>query len=168
LVEDLDDLQFVLAGDGIALPQLQAIAAEHELSNVRFLGRYPASFMVHLYALSDILLLHLKDDPLFRITIPHKLFAYMASGKPILAGAAGDVADLLRETRAGIAVPPQDAPALAAAVRDLYHLRAEERAAIAERGLQSARCHYSRKALIGEIEQILLSQSRATAQGDSE
>jgi len=41
-----------------------------------------------LYALADALLVYLRDNPLFRITIPHKTFAYMASSKPILAAEA--------------------------------------------------------------------------------
>ena len=51
--------------------------------------------MSRLYALADALLVHLKDDPLFRITIPHKILAYLASGKPILAAVSGDVSDLI-------------------------------------------------------------------------
>ena len=80
LLGDDPQVQFVMVGDGIALPRLQQLAEEHGLKNVRFLGRYPAQEMSRLYALADVLLVHLKDDPLFRITIPHKILAYLGSG----------------------------------------------------------------------------------------
>ena len=57
-----------------------------QLDNVRFLPRQPMHAMGGILAGSDALLVHLKDDPLFRITIPSKIQAYLAAGKPILAG----------------------------------------------------------------------------------
>ena len=75
--------------------------------------------MPRLYALADVLLVHLKDDPLFRITIPHKILAYMASGKPMLAAVSGDAAAVVEDAGAGIVCPPERPDALAAAVRVL-------------------------------------------------
>ena len=62
--------------------------------------------MSRLYALADVLLVHLKDDPLFRITIPHKTLAYLATGKPILAAVSGDVAELVTGEGVGVTCPP--------------------------------------------------------------
>lgn len=147
--------QFVLVGDGITLPRLQELAAQYHLSNVRFLGRYPAQDMPRLYALADALLVHLKDDPLFRITIPHKTLAYLGSGKPILAAVAGDVADLVDSIGAGVTCPPQNPPALAAAIRWLQAMPAEQRQAMGERGAQAAQTRFSRARLTGDIEAVL-------------
>lgn len=147
--------QFVLVGDGIALPRLQELAAQHHLNNVRFLGRYPAQDMPRLYALADALLVHLKDDPLFRITIPHKTLAYLGSGKPILAAVAGDVADLVDSIGAGVTCPPQNPPALAAAIRRLQAMPAGQRQAMGERGALAAQTRFGRDRLTGEIEAVL-------------
>ena len=148
--------QFVLVGDGITLPRLQGLAAQYHLSNVRFLGRYPAQDMPRLYALADALLVHLKDDPLFRITIPHKTLAYLGSGKPIVAAVAGDVTDLILSIGAGLACAPEDPGALATAVRTFQLLPAGERQSMGERGIQAATTRFSRTALTGEIEAILM------------
>jgi len=40
------------------------------------------------------------NDPLLRITIPHKILSYTGSGKPILAALAGDGVDLVTAARA--------------------------------------------------------------------
>ena len=147
--------QFVLVGDGITLPRLQELAAQYHLSNVRFLGRYPAQDMPRLYALADTLLVHLKDDPLFRITIPHKTLAYLSSGKPILAAVAGDVADLVESIGAGVTCSPQNPPALAATIGRLQAMPASQRQAMGERGAVAAQTRFSRASLTGDIEAVL-------------
>jgi lipopolysaccharide/colanic/teichoic acid biosynthesis glycosyltransferase len=148
-------VQFVLVGDGVALASLQEQARERGLANVRFLGRYPVDQMPRLYALADVLLIHLKDDPLFRITIPHKTFAYMASGKPILAAVAGDTAEIVDRAGAGLVCSPGDPRALAEAVRRFYEMPEVERQEMGHRGTAAARQEYSREALVGKIEQVL-------------
>lgn len=155
LLCDLPEVQFVIVGDGIAMPNLRTSAEARHLRNVRFLGRYPGNAMPALYALADVLLVHLKDDPLFRITIPHKILSYMASGKPVLAAVAGDAADVVLEVGAGIHCPPQDPAALAQAVRDFYGMPAAERQSMAECGLRAAHEKYDRDILVGQIEAVL-------------
>ncbi len=147
--------QFVMVGDGVAMPRLQQLANQYALNNVRFLGRYPEAQMPYLYALADVLLVHLKDDSLFRITIPHKILAYLGVGKPILAAVAGDAAELVEAVGAGITCAPGDPAALAAAVRQLREASLDERQAMGDRGLNAAQTLYSRETLTGEIEAIL-------------
>jgi len=155
LLQDDSQIQFVLVGDGVALPRLRRLAEQESLANVRFLGRYPAHEMPRLYALADVLLVHLKDDPLFRITIPHKTLAYLGSGKPILAAVAGDTADLIESVGAGVTCPPENAPALAAAVHALQATSAEQRQAMGARGALAAQTRYNRDLLTGQIEMVL-------------
>jgi lipopolysaccharide/colanic/teichoic acid biosynthesis glycosyltransferase len=146
------------------LAPLREQARERGLSNVRFLGRYPIDQMPRLYALADVLLIHLKDEPLFRITIPHKTFAYLASGKPILAAVAGDTAEVVVRAGAGLACSPGDPRALAETARRFYEMSGPERQEMGRRGVQAARQTYSREALVGEIEQVLqgvVTRSRA-------
>ena len=160
LLHDLPDVQFVFVGDGIALPQLQEIVKQKNLTNVRFLGRYPESDMPALYSLADVLLVHLKDDPLFRITIPHKVFAYMASGKPILAAVAGDSAKIISDMGAGVPCTPESPAALASTVQGLYRMPRSDLERMAQNGLQAARSEYSRERLVRQIEAVLLSVVR--------
>jgi glycosyltransferase involved in cell wall biosynthesis len=77
---------------------------------------------------------HLKDDPLFRITIPSKTQAYMAIGKPIIMGVAGDAAALVNDARCGVTCVPGAADSIAGAVRQLAALAPEERRQIGQNG----------------------------------
>jgi Glycosyltransferase len=155
LLRDLPQVQFVLAGDGVESGRLSRVAAERHLANVKFLGRYPGEQMPGLYALADVLLVHLRDDPLFRITIPHKVFTYLASGKPVLVAGEGDVVDLVESASAGLTCRPSDAPALAAVVRSFLEMPAEARRAMGENGRRAASGSYSRLDLVSKIGRVL-------------
>lgn len=155
LLRDLPEVQFVLIGDGIALPGLQQAAQARGLENVRFLPRRPAAAMSALYGLADVLLVQLKDDPLFRITVPHKTLAYLATGKPILAAVAGDAAELVTQEGAGLACPPSDPLALAATVRRFYALDAAARRQMGQAGLAAVEAKFSRSKIVAQIEAVL-------------
>lgn len=152
LLSDIPTLRFIFIGDGVSLHKLQIMVTSKGLENVRFIGRYPHKDMPRLFALADGLLIHLKDDPLFRITIPSKTMAYFASGKPIIAAVTGDVADLITSVGAGIVCQPGDPQSLADCIRHFIKMSADQRQKMGERGLNAARSQFSRVLLIGEIE----------------
>lgn len=126
--------QFVFVGGGIDRPRLESEAVWLELTNVCFLPRQEPEAMGPLYALADALLVHLKDDPLFRITIPSKTQAYLYMGRPIIMAMAGDAADLVRQAGAGLLCPPQDPEALATAVAQLAAMPCESRERLGRNG----------------------------------
>ena len=106
-----------ILGDGPALPAVMAAAEEHAV-HVVTLPRVPPEQVADVAAGYDAVLVNLADDPAFRATIPSKLITYLALGKPVLAGLAGDGADIVRSADAGIAFEPEDLEdAVAALVR---------------------------------------------------
>jgi colanic acid biosynthesis glycosyl transferase WcaI len=100
---------------------------------------------------------HLKDDPLFTITIPHKIFSYMASCKPILIAAAGDAADVVTSNGAGLSCPPGNPEALASCARQFYYMEKAVRDRMAQNGLNTVNSEFSRTNLVRRIEGVLLS-----------
>ncbi|PIY26123.1 MAG: glycosyltransferase WbuB [Deltaproteobacteria bacterium CG_4_10_14_3_um_filter_51_14] len=115
------EVQFVLVGGGVDRARLVQRTEEMGLKNVRFLPRRAPNEMGPLFALADALLVHLKDEPLFRITIPSKTQAYFYMGKPVIMALRGDAADLVNRAGAGLTCPPDDPLALAEAVITLFH-----------------------------------------------
>jgi colanic acid biosynthesis glycosyl transferase WcaI len=75
---------------------------------------------------ADVLLVHLRKDPLFEITIPSKTQAYMAVGKPLLMAVNGDAADLVRQAKCGLTAESENPEALADAVYALAAMSADE------------------------------------------
>ncbi|MEP7343729.1 MAG: glycosyltransferase family 4 protein [Gemmatimonadaceae bacterium] len=126
--------RFVFVGDGVERARLQASAAARNLTNIDFVARQPLERMGPVLALADALLVHLKDDPLFAITVPSKTQAYLRVGIPIVMAVRGDGADLVARSGGGITCPPEDPERLADAVLSLASRSPEERAAMGAAG----------------------------------
>ncbi len=111
--------EFLFVGGGVDRSRLEGLAAEMRLDNVKFLPRQPMHAMGSILAGADVLLVHLKDDPLFQVAVPSKTQAYLAAGKPILMAARGEAAEMTTRSGGGIVCEPDNPQSLAAAVKDL-------------------------------------------------
>jgi glycosyltransferase involved in cell wall biosynthesis len=127
-------VQFVFIGSGVAVESLKQKAADLKLKNILFLARRPTNQIGEILTLSDVLLVHLKKDPLFEITIPSKTQAYMAAGRPILIGVPGDAADLVMRAKAGLPCEPENPQSIVDAVCQLYAMPRPELEAMGQNG----------------------------------
>lgn len=111
------DILFVLVGSE-GEGAIEAEAAKR--TNVRVVPWQAPGALAAWLAAADVLLIPPSRAPLeqFRnCVLPLKLFAYLAAGKPILAPAAPDTAELLRDGDNALLVPP-GRPDLASAALD--------------------------------------------------
>lgn len=131
-------ISFVFVGGGVEVSGLQKRANDLGLLNVIFIPPVPMAEVGTLLAAADALLVHLRRDPLFTITIPSKTQAYMAVGKPLLMAVDGDAADLVRASGGGVVAPSEQAEAIAEAAQALSVLSPE---ALFEMG-QRAQTYY--------------------------
>lgn len=131
-------VRFTLVGGGIEVGHLQALAAG--LENVHFFPQCPPWQAARILAVADALLVHLKADPLFEITIPSKTQAYLHAGRPILMGVRGDAAHLVSQADAGISFESENVASLVAAVGALVDLPQAERDRMGANG----RSYYTR------------------------
>lgn len=112
-------VSFVLLGGGVEVDRLKKAAAERRLANLVFFPAVPmAEAGLYLQA-AEALLVHLRRDPLFQVTIPSKTQAYMAAGRPLLMAVDGDAADLVLQSGGGIVARSEDAQSLADAAEHL-------------------------------------------------
>ena len=116
----------VMLGGGVEVNRLKTRALEMKLGNMVFLPPVPMSEVGTVLAAADVLLVHLRKDPLFEITIPSKTQAYMAVGKPLLMAVNGDAADLVRQACCGLTAESENPKALADAVDALAVMPAIE------------------------------------------
>jgi colanic acid biosynthesis glycosyl transferase WcaI len=157
---DYPDVQFVLIGDGVERSRLEEEAKQRGLDNVRFLGGRPQTEIAAYFAWANILFIHLKHNPEYEITIPSKTYAYLASGRPILAAAGGDVVQLLREINAGLVCAPEDATALAETVRAFYQMPEIEREAMGQRGRQAFLLQFAQNITIQRYDKLFTQLTR--------
>lgn len=111
-----NDLGFLLVGGGERYSEYVDLARKLELHHVLFLGPIPRSITRAILAQCDMCLQAVLPDRFFRSTLTSKTFDYLGLGIPVIFAGAGDTADLLRESGAGIAVNSLDAKEMAAAV----------------------------------------------------
>lgn len=128
------EVMFVFLGGGVEVARLQEMASARGLDNVTFLPGVPMTDVGAYLAHADALLVHLKKDPLFTITIPSKTQAYMAAGKPVLMAVDGDAADLVREAGCGVVSESESPESIAQAAESLLRLTREERLAMGHKG----------------------------------
>jgi colanic acid biosynthesis glycosyl transferase WcaI len=147
------DIHWIIVGDG-RLQRWVEQEIEHRglRGTVHLLGRHPVQSMPRFFALADVMLVTLKDDPIFALTIPSKVQSYLACGRPILAALDGESARVIREADAGLAVKASDAAALADAVLRLHRMPAQEREAMGQRGRDYFAQHFERSLLITQLE----------------
>jgi glycosyltransferase involved in cell wall biosynthesis len=133
-------VRFVLIGSGSRSDWLAEEVQRRGLPNVQLPGRFSPQQMPGILAQASVLLVTLARSPIMSQTIPSKIQAYLAAGKPILAALDGEGASVVTEARAGLACPAEDAAALVAAVRQLQALPQSD----LDRLGQSGRAYYER------------------------
>lgn len=112
------EIKWVILGDGRQREWVEREINNKALTNVYLLGHFPAERMPAFFSHADAMLVSLNDDPIFKMTIPSKIQAYLACGKPIIASIDGEGARIIDEADAGIAVAPGSPHKLAATVFD--------------------------------------------------
>ncbi len=113
-------VRLLLVGEGSEKPRLRARAAAEGLANLSFLDPLPKTRLAALLAGCQVGLHCLAPQPAFaEYTAPNKLMDALAAGLPVVTNVPGHAARVVAEGPCGIAVPPEDATALALALVEL-------------------------------------------------
>jgi len=151
-LKDRTDIQFVIIGEGHKLAWVRQEVEKQGLTQTfHCLGRFPSATMPAFYEQADALLVTLRDEPAFALTVPAKLQSYLAAGKPIVSAVSGDVKQIVTESGAGIGVDAGRSDDLAAAIRQLADRSAEERAEMGRRGRAYMETTYNKDVLFDEL-----------------
>lgn len=147
-------LKWIFLGDGSQRTWLQEeIVKRHLSATVFWLGAYPSEKMPNFLSLSDSLLLSLKRDALFSLTVPGKLQSYLACAKPIVAVLHGEGQRIIEESESGYVTSEQTVKALVDTVIRMKNLSPEARSAMGLKGRQYFEKHFHRDELLSCLEQ---------------
>lgn len=145
-------IRWLIVGDGRASDWVESEVKQRGLESCfLMLGRYPVDRMPSFYKHADALLVSLKDEPIFAMTIPGKLQSYLAAGIPVLAMLNGEGAEIVGRSGAGLSCPAGDGQALALAVIQLAGMDIDKRQAMGERGLAINNDEFDRASLISRL-----------------
>lgn len=148
-------INFILVGDGRKRPWVEDFVRKNDLRNVYLTGGFPRNVMPWFYERADVLFLALKDEPIFALTAPAKLQAYMASGKPVVAMINGEGAELIKEADCGWSVPAGDSASLASLLLQVAEADAAELSEKGENGRDFAETHFKFLKCIDHLEEGL-------------
>ena len=152
----LPGVGFVFIGDGAHRARLVQLATDMQLDNVTFLPKRPIDAMQEIYDKADVLIVHLKDIPLFRITIPSKTQAYLCMGKPVIMAVRGDAAVLVEQAAAGIVCEPEQPHAMLEAIQQLYDMTPAARHMMGEKGREYYTQNLSSERGVKNFEELML------------
>lgn len=152
LLKENDAIRWLIVGDGRASEWVKSEIQKRGLeTRVLMLGRYPVDRMPSFYKCADALLVSLRDEPIFSMTIPGKLQSYLAAGIPVLAMLNGEGADIVLKSGAGLACPAGNGAALAEAALNMSRMSDEDRRIMGARGVQLSKTEFDRDRLISKL-----------------
>jgi colanic acid biosynthesis glycosyl transferase WcaI len=149
-------IRWVIVGDGRKSQWLQTEVVRRGLDKqVLLAGRFPVERMFSFYAHADALLVSLKRDPVFSLTIPGKVQSYLMAGVPLLGMLDGEGAAVIRAAHAGLTCEAGDGAGLSQAVLTLAAMAPEERKQLGLNGLKFAQQEFGRPQLMDRLEVLL-------------
>ncbi len=168
LLKARTDVHWVIIGDGRMAGWVKDEVFKRGLTEqVHFLGQHPTEMMPRFFAQADALLVSLKQEPLFAMTIPGKVQSYLACGRPTLAMLDGEGAKVVEEASAGLVCGAGDYRGLAANIERLALLSPMKRKEMGDNGRRYAADHFHRERLFDNFEQWMreVVEEQAAPQG---
>jgi colanic acid biosynthesis glycosyl transferase WcaI len=138
------DVRIVLMGDGVERDALVSELGRRKLPNVAILPPCSREEMPAYYADSNAAIICLRDLPLFRDTIPSKVFEIMANERPVLGIIAGETRAIIEEAACGECAEPENATSVADAILRLRAMTPDQRYAMGVSGRRWVAEHCSR------------------------
>lgn len=151
-------INWIIVGDGRKMEWVKNELELKAIRNVFLLGRHDLSKMPIFFKKADVMLVSLKDEPIFSLTVPAKVQAYMASGKIILGVLNGEGNDLINESKCGYAVAAGDSISLAQKATALKELSREKKNEMEENSKSYYENHFSKKRCLDNLERLLINE----------
>ena len=168
-LKDNDGIRWLIVGDGRKSNWVRDEVTRRGLGDkFLLLGRFPVERMPSFYAHADALLVSLKRDPVFSMTIPGKVQSYLMSGVPLIGMLDGEGASVIREANAGLTSAAGDGVGLAEAVLKMAAMSDEERSRLGANGRAFAQREFGRGLLMDRLEDLLKEAMRDHGDARSE
>jgi colanic acid biosynthesis glycosyl transferase WcaI len=153
----LEDVLFLVVGNGAAKEGLKAYAQDLELDNVRFLPFQPHEDLPQMYASSDVCLVPLRKG-FTNESVPCKVFTITAAARPLVASVdeGSDTWRWVKRAGCGLCVEPENVTALTGAIRTFYH-DPDLRERLGRNGREHVTAHYTREVVARQYDELLRS-----------
>ena len=151
LLKDHRSINFIVIGEGVDREWMIGEVKARKLSNLHLPGYFPVDKMPGILQRASALLVTLADQPIFSMTVPNKIQAYLASGRPVIACLNGEGARIVVEAGAGLAVPAEDAQGLANAILELSLMSSTELDGMGELGKKCYQKYFNHEKMVEQL-----------------
>jgi len=100
------EIDFLFVGEGSDKERIRAIAVSNHLTNVQFVDEQPREKIPDYISASDVCVVLLRKDEIFKTVIPTKMLEFMSCARPVILGVDGEARGILEEAKAGVYVQP--------------------------------------------------------------
>ncbi len=149
---EISEIKWIIVGDGRKRTWAESEILRLDLQDtVFFLGRFSLVDMPNFFVHADAMLVSLKAEEIFSMTIPAKVQSYLAFGKPILGMLNGIGAKVIKDANCGYVSNAGDFVSLSDNVVRLYH---EDNIIRNQKGLNGKQYynqHFSKKIIIDNL-----------------
>ncbi|OQY59989.1 MAG: hypothetical protein B6245_03845, partial [Desulfobacteraceae bacterium 4572_88] len=140
---DRPDICFLIVGDGARKNKIRELVKQKKLSNVRVLPGVSRREVADYYALTDLCLVTLRNQAIFRTVIPSKIFEIMAMSKPILCSVDGECLEIIEKAECGVFAEPENVGQMVQAITRLWEQK-ERCLSLGKNGRQFVEIHFNR------------------------
>jgi len=120
LLVNVDQIHFVLLGDGKEKERLLGLARQYNLSNITFADPVPKRDVGAIISSANAGLMILREAKTFATVLPNKLLDYMAAGLPVIINFEGFASSLVKQAGAGFLVASSQSEELAKSLMRLW------------------------------------------------
>jgi colanic acid biosynthesis glycosyl transferase WcaI len=153
-IKDLS-VNVIVLGDGRYKDTALSLIKEKGLeSHFNFLGSFPPTEMPKFFFHADALLVSLKKNKIFSLTIPAKIQSYLACGKPIIASINGEGAKIINDANCGVTSPAEDSLTLSMKIKELMNLDKYKRNEMGNNGRAYYEKEFDKNNLLDKLERI--------------
>lgn len=150
--KDVPDIKYVIVGDGRARAKAEEQVKQMGLEKtVYFMGHHPMAQMPTFFSFADVMVVSLKDEYIFSLTIPAKTQSYLASGKPVVTMLNGEGSRIVEQAKCGLTAPSGDYKKFAENIKKLYHTDKAELEQMGKNGFEFYKKHFDKKMVIDNI-----------------
>lgn len=152
--KEINDIKFIIYGDGLLRSSLMKYASDNKLANVKFKGKVDKKYIPFILNQGDMNIIVGKDIYLYKYGFSqNKFFGYLASGKPTISNRSCH--EILDKQKCGITVEGGSAEALTEGILKFYNMPKEEYNQYCKNALKVAE-NFDFKVLTDKLEKVIL------------
>ena len=153
----IDSVKWHIVGDGRMKSWIENEILENSLENTIYTyGNFDISKMPAILESADALLIALKNNPIFEVTIPGKFQTYCTAGKPIISLAKGEVNKIVDDINAGVTGDSDNLDEFAKKIIDLSKMPIDKLKDMGKNASSFAKKEFNRDHLIDRFEDCLV------------